>query len=144
MSSIFYQQLVWSLGEALALELVAASQRGDLHGINVSLNRRCSATLDVQHLNALYYEGGREKIASEPLLMLSCAPDKARVQTMGVFSTPFVLEDNTAFWGCPQDTAAFDTFAFFLYSRPTPKPVFFDLAPWAAFRPSVGTLQKPL
>ena len=35
--------------------------------------------------------------------MLSCVPDKSRVYTIGLFTTPSALEDNSAFWGNSQD-----------------------------------------
>lgn len=37
------------------------------------------------------------------ILMLSAAPDKSRVGSIGLFSTPFLLPENKAFWGPPQD-----------------------------------------
>jgi hypothetical protein len=43
------------------------------------------------------------EVDKQPLLMISAAPDKSRVGSIGLSCTPFVLPNNTAFWGCPQE-----------------------------------------
>ena len=39
----------------------------------------------------------------EPLTILSCALDKSRVGSIGLFSTAFLLPSDEAFWGACQD-----------------------------------------
>ena len=50
-----------------------------------------------------YIEGIRRALRSKPLRMLSCAPDKSSVDSIGMFNSPYALPDNFVFWGAPQD-----------------------------------------
>ena len=53
--------------------------------------------------NELYGVGIKNKLNSAPITYLSCAPDKSSVGSLSLGNTPFALEDNTAWWGCPQE-----------------------------------------
>lgn len=53
--------------------------------------------------NESYMEGVIRETSREPVTMVSCAPDKSRVGSIGLSSSPFLLPSGTAFWGCPQE-----------------------------------------
>ena len=46
------------------------------------------------------------EMCRKPLLVLSCAPDKSRVDSTGMFSSPFALPNDAAWWGAPQDLSS--------------------------------------
>ena len=47
--------------------------------------------------------GIQNVVANVGLEMLSCAPDKSRVHSMGLTNLPFALPTNGAFWGPSQE-----------------------------------------
>ena len=56
----------------------------------------------VERSLCLYQLGVKEQFVGGIPMMLSCAPDKSRVKSMGILSCPFVLPSNAAWWGVPQ------------------------------------------
>ena len=95
----------WSAGQKLHDFLHKIADKDASYNIDVESSSLEDLDIQVVRYSAMYTEGICNAVNShKPLRMLSCAPDKSRVHGMGLMSTPFALEDNSAFWGHPQDS----------------------------------------
>jgi len=92
------QQLFYAYG-ALLDQALLWSPEGE--GYRVELDED-SEDLPLARYNALYWQGCANHVTEKPL-MVSAAPDKSRIHTMGVMMSPVVVGEKVA-WACPQDS----------------------------------------
>ena len=99
-------QLFWGCGTLLD-DAVSSTRISDPSaGLVSSLHTLAEYEIDTPRFNAMYTQGIKDEIKVQgPITMMSCAPDKLRVNAIGLFNTPFVFPSNVAYWGHPQDTS---------------------------------------
>ena len=101
-----YRQLVLGLGRVLDCHLLDLADDCRSEGMKSEFQELAFETMTVKRYCELHAVGIRNKLASQPVDFLCCAPDKSSVGSLSLSNTPFFLADNTAFWGCPQETFA--------------------------------------
>ena len=98
----FFSQVTRSVGLALDAKLVnAASTDVEIPGLRVSLYH-LEDDVRMQQYCAQYWQAAGKRLTENPLFV-TCAPDKARVGSLGLMVCPVTVPGNYAFWAVPQD-----------------------------------------
>ena len=98
--------MCWGVGELVDRKLARQLVHVNKSGMRNALDRTDWEAVPASVFNEQQLEGIIRAVNREPLLMVSAAPDKSRVGSIGLSSAPFVLPSGIAWWGPPQDRAA--------------------------------------
>ena len=99
----FARQLLWRVSQILDTHFVDSLLHvspSDTPGLSVGDD---FAAMPADEFNELDNEGIRRTVNKQPVLLLSCAPDKGRVGNMGLSTSPFFLPNKESWWAAPQD-----------------------------------------
>ena len=95
-------QLCWGLGHLLDSNIDKIAAAGFNDKLVFRVDDNFDGFADDVYI-CKYMEGINNEMQRRPLLMISAAPDKSRVQSIGMFCCPYVLPNGKAFWGPPQE-----------------------------------------